>query len=319
MPSKEQMERILFHKMRRSNGEPIKTSYQQKDILVSEDPFFEDFANLGAVLSSGPGGVASGLQQLEEALVKNIGGVWVFSDKKQGAISYFQKRKASSAVGKNDNFQKLLTRALDSFEGSHGFVVSAKLPIFAGFVYGKVFQETIKNRMHFKDVGAGESHGEFTHRIQWYIAVTSGALVTVDQHKAGEVYGAIHRWLNKAPGDGGPLLQLWNYLFDMQKSLLSDDEVLEEHDFRSPENLNTWLTGEIGFQTYPLLSSFLKARKEKRKQYMLETYFHKKLGPEKGAEAFKSWQADQSTLRPSARIVYNEKQEASYSPHVSKT
>lgn len=318
MPNFDEMRSLLQNKMKKSTGEAITTDFEGKQITLAQDPYLKDYANLGAFLSmpeTRPR-IKNALAELEADMVQQIGGIWLWSDKKSSAVSHFQKQQ-EARIAKNSDFSKLLTKALDAFERTHGFVVPQKLPVFAGFVYGNVFKDTIKNRMHFKDVGAGEKHGEFTHRIQWYALVKAGALVSVDKEEAGLVYGAIHRWLNKAPGGGGPLLQLWNYMFDMQKSLLGEGETLDDDDFRSPENLNLWLTGEADPDFCPLLRSFLRARRTKRQDYGIEAYFKKKLGPVQGQQAFEAWQMSGARKEnPSARIVYDSKRVPSYSPKV---
>jgi len=323
MPGFDDMKALLLKKMKKSTGEAITTDLAGKQITLNEDPYFKDFANMGAFLSM-PGTrpqIKNALLELEADMVGQIGGIWIMSDKKTSAVGHFKKqqdaRLAKTPAPVDSDFSKLLTKSLDAFERAHGFVVPAKLPIFAGFVYGNVFKDTIKNRMHFKDVGAGEKHGEFTHRIQWYALVKAGALVSVDKKDAGLVYGAIHRWLNKAPGGGGQLLQMWNYMFDMQKSLVGEGEVLDDDDFRSPENLNVWLTGEADPDFCPLLRSFLRTRRSKRQDYSIESYFTKKLGRVEGPRAFEAWQMGGATKEnPSARIVYDGRRVPSYSPKV---
>lgn len=323
MPNFDEMKSLLLNRMKKGTGEAITTEYQGRQITLNQDPYFSDYANLGAFLSTpaNRARIRNALAELESDMVAQIGGTWWWSDPKRKATDHFQKQKQAH-VGKQPapvdaDFRKLLTKALDDFERKHGFVVPEKPPVFAGFVFGNVFKDTIKNRMHFKDVGAGVKHGEFSHRIQWYAAVKAGALVSVDKEDAGSVYGAIHRWLNKSPGGAGRLLHLWDYLFDMQKSLLIEGETLDDDDFRSPENLNTWLTGDAEPDFCPLLRSFLRARRQKREDYGIESYFKKKLGPEEGKRAFDAWQeSTRRNERPSARLVYGGGRAATYSPHV---
>ncbi len=324
MPNFNEMKSLLLRKMRRGTGESLTTDFNGNKITLDKDPYFFDYANMGATLSTPASrpAIRTALQGLEEDMLNQIGGIWLWSNKKTSAVEHFkQKRTAfddkTGRLPSNSDFSKLLTRSLDAFEKAHGFVVPEKLPIFAGFVYGGVFKDTIKNRMHFKDVGAGSKHGEFTHRIQWYALVKAGALVSVDKNEAGLVYGSIHRWLNKSAGEGLPLLQLWNYLFDMQKSLLGEGEALDDSDFRSPENFNTWLTGDAEPDFCPLLRSFLRMRMSKRQDYGVEAYFKKKLGAVAGALAFNAWQIGFAKKEnPSARIVYDERRVGAYVPKV---
>jgi hypothetical protein len=324
MPAFTEMKNLLLNKMKDKDGVPLTTDLNGNTITLSQDPYLNDYANLGAFLSTPDSRVRlkNALQELEADMVRQIGGIWIWSDKQESAVQHFKAQEKAFTARKepapqNTDFEKLLTRSLDDFERKHGFVVPEKLPIFAGFVFGNVFKDTIKSRMHFKDVGAGEKHGEFTHRIQWYVAVKGGALVNVDKEEAGLVYGAIHRWLNKQSGrPGSRLLQLWDYIFDMNGTLLGNGEALPDDDFRSPENFNVWLTGAADPTFCPLLRGSLRARREKRKVFSMEDYFVKKLGPVEGRKAFESWQTGVKE-RPSARIVYNDKRVPSYAPKVT--
>jgi len=326
MPNFDEMRSLLVNKMKDSGGTKLTTDLDGKQITLDQDPYFKDYANLGAFLSTPTTRpfLKKALLVLEDDMVKQIGGWWPISDKKAAAKTHFDKQRGAFAdksgstnVAADSNFKGLLSNALNEFERTHGFTVPAKLPIFAGFVFGNVFKDTIKNRMHFKDVGAGEKHGEYTHRIQWYMAVKAGALVSEPPERAGIVYGAIHRWLNKSQGKNLPLLQLWNYIFDMQKSLLTRGETLEDDDFRSPENLNGWLTGDADPDFCPLLRSFLRTRRTKRQSYMIDGYFKKKLGDVQGVRAYDAWLLSQAQKEnPSARIVYDEQRVGSYKPKV---
>ncbi|MEM7685636.1 MAG: LirA/MavJ family T4SS effector [Pseudomonadota bacterium] len=320
MPSQYEMTKILKAVMTNGDGSPITTDYLGNQITIENDPHFIDFSSLGAFLShpSFLSEIRDSLKMLEAAMTDEIGGRWIFSNKHTSAIQYFQKNTNRSA--KSMNFHKLLTKALGKFEGVHGFTVPDKLPTFAGFVYGNVFKETIGNGMHFKDIGAGQTHGEFTHRIQWYAAVNAGALQTVEKNEAGRVYKAIARWLNKrrttAEGARGPLIQLWTYLFDMNATSADEGGGLEVSDLRSPENFHNWLTGGADPDFCPLLRAFLRNRKEKRGAYMIEDYFKKKFGAKRGAEVFEAFNdGTAKNERPSARIVFKEGKAPVYAPN----
>lgn len=325
MPTYTEMRSILQDRMKDHLGAPLKSDLNGRQIAVEEDPFFKDWANIGAFLSEPAWRpkLRTALQELENDMLARIGGLWLFSDRKNSAVSHFGRQAAAYQQNKppppsDPNFGKLLTRALDDFERKHGFVVPEKLPVFVAFVFGGVFKDTIKSRMHFKDVGAGPNHGEFTHRIQWYALTRGGALISVDKENAGDVYSAIHRWLNKNPGGGGQLLQLWNYVFDMQPRLVGPGDRLDGTDFRSPENLNLWLTGDEEPDFCPLLRSFLRARMNKRQRVVgVDQYFKKKLGAQEGQKAYDAWLlATSSNQRPSARIVYDGGKVGRYAPTV---
>ncbi len=64
----------------------------------------------------------------------------------------------------------MLDEMLTSFEVRCGF--SPERPILVGFASADDFKDLTKAGQQFHDVGAGPLHGEFTHRIQWFIAMS---------------------------------------------------------------------------------------------------------------------------------------------------
>lgn len=306
MPTIDEMKDLFRAELSNGKGALMTAKLSGVDITIETDPYFEDFARIGAFLSlpiHRPA-IIEALRELESAMVKEIGGWWVLNDKGQAAIKYFEDKSAAlkneKKPKKDTDFRKLMTKALSEFERTHSFVVPEKPPVFAGFVFGNVFKETIKARMHFKDVGAGARHGEYTHRIQWYVLTKAGALVTVDPRDAGYVYGGIHRWLNRVRPDRQSLIQLWNYMFDMAV------DAVDETDFRSPERFNEWLTGQADENVCPLLRGFLRSRQTKRQSYNMEAYLAKKLGKVEAENAMRVLLEDTvAQKRPSSRVVYD--------------
>jgi hypothetical protein len=85
---------------------------------------------------------------------------------------------------------------LDEFEKGHGFVVvGERLPNFVGFVYGNVFKNALEQGEHWKDVGAGKDHGKYSHRLQWYLVISAGAIKSVDPNGEVIVCKSIAKWL----------------------------------------------------------------------------------------------------------------------------
>jgi hypothetical protein len=64
---------------------------------------------------------------------------------------------------------EVLDKVLRSYEQACG--ISGKLAVLVGFASADDFRTLTTGGQHFQDVGAGATHGEFTHRIQWFIAM----------------------------------------------------------------------------------------------------------------------------------------------------
>lgn len=318
MPNIDDMKDLFRIELSDGKGALMTSDLNGVNITIEGDPYFEDFARIGAFLSlpDHRPAIIEALRGLEDAMVEEIRGVWIFSDKKSSAIEYFESKTAAlndkKAPKRDSDFQKLLTKSLSKFERAHSFVVPDKPPVFAGFVFGNVFKETVKARMHFKDVGAGARHGEYTHRIQWYVLTKAGALTSVNPSDAGHVYGGIHRWLNKRRSDRQQLIQLWNYMFDMAA------DAVDETDFRSPERFNDWLTGPADENVCPLLRGFLRSRRTKRQEYNMGEYLIKKLGRADAENAMQVLMTGPLEKKnPSGRVVYDGKAGA-FEPYARK-
>ena len=114
----------------------------------------------------------------------------------------------------------LLDEVLAGYEQRCGF--SAQRPVLVGFASADDFKTLTKAGQHFHDVGARAGHGEFSHRIQWFIvmsAVTNGRFDGSAQepyrHTPRELYEASMSEdfavkANSASGRG----YMWDWVFD---------------------------------------------------------------------------------------------------------
>ncbi len=64
--------------------------------------------------------------------------------------------------------KKILTEELQSCEAKYGFT---QAPTYWKVLSAETFGQFSQMGALFKDVGAGFQHGDFTHRIQWYVAL----------------------------------------------------------------------------------------------------------------------------------------------------
>ncbi|CAB3791582.1 hypothetical protein LMG28688_03332 [Paraburkholderia caffeinitolerans] len=289
--------------------------------LLSQSPHFNDYLRIGHYLSYGPRAPISGEPVIRNALIKldedMTQRINKYYSAKSRAIDYFQKQeaayKAKAPPEKDSDYSKLLTASLDEFERAHGFmVVGERLPNYAGFVFGNVFKESLALKQHWKDVGAGEKHGEYTHRLQWYILIRAGAIKTVPVNQEATIFASI------APWQKGRTCNLWTFLLDL---LVTDTSIGNDAlDFRSPENLNMWLVGDSSPEFCPVLRAFLRARMAKRKSlYNMRDYLVKKLKKsEKEVDEIMTFMQTESmeNRNASARIAFPKGANPKFDPYV---
>jgi hypothetical protein len=291
---------------------------------IEQSPHFEDYVNIGVCLSQGPRAPENktALLKLEEAMINRIK---KSVDQAKGAQAHFQEiekhytEKKETPVPKDKDYSKLLSGSLDEFERQHGFVVvGERLPNYVGFIGGKVFAEALSQGYHWKDVGAEEVHGEYTHRLQWYLVISAGAIKTVSPNQEVKVYKSIAEWQIVRKNK-----HLWIRLFDLN----SWDTTIngDKEDFRCPENLNGWLTGTEAPEFCPVLRSFLRARMAKRAATFgalnPEPYLKKKLGwSEEDIRWYQSWvqTEERQKKRPSLRIIFPQGEKPVLSPYVNE-
>jgi hypothetical protein len=164
-------------------------------------------------------------------------------------------------------YRKLLSSVLYAWERDNGFThdTGGKVDILVGNV-GKSFNEQLKAGRAFKDIGAGAEHGEFTHRIQWFI-VGEGLMIP----NAGELYRHVAKWISREKlerGSSGAYKRyLWEFLFDRDGIPSNAASVyfqcVDKSDFRAPSNLNRYLT-ESPTAPFEILRQCLKDRRDKR-------------------------------------------------------
>ena len=204
-----------------------------------------------------------------------------------------------------DDSHKRFGEFLNEFERTQGFNRAAtedegRQPAIGGqedqnadaaatllnFVQPQSFlDDLIKRGYQWNDPGAGVGHGEFTHRIQWYLIakeIEAGGIDTHGLHLVDDVYkGLATPGILSREGVGQ---SLWDVLVDRQKkpgssgaaeasvwpeTMYSDDDAQTPgigNSARSPEFLNTWMISR-----FPNLGKFIKeqtkAREKQEDQY----------------------------------------------------
>ena len=72
-------------------------------------------------------------------------------------------------IDKHGTTKKALTTVLSKREMEYG--LGGSVPIYAGILSAAAFQKVAREGRLFKDTGVTPTHGEYTHRIQWYIVL----------------------------------------------------------------------------------------------------------------------------------------------------
>lgn len=208
---------------------------------------WDDYVKIGVFLSQGYKSImANALQTLENAIRSKILGSESFNPSEQG--------------------QDVLRACFRELEGTDGFVTPARAPAYVGFVTHTPFMDALKQRMHWEDIGAGPSHGRYTHRVQWYAIKKAGIL---GEKASGDVFAALGED-NKFSVPRGNLpaqysrelgetltgTALWDIICDRIMGKTNCEPESDE-DFRSPEKMNTWIQQNGKDSGMPLLGTIL--------------------------------------------------------------
>jgi hypothetical protein len=174
------------------------------------------------------------------------------------------------------NYSHLLSDELASVENASGFTTVAagmlgsgkKVDVMVSNLDSATFLKEVGMKRHWKDPGAPPDHGDFTHRIQWYLITKAGFLT----HPVGDVFAETSKYTKTIRG--GVVISVWFCLVDRSETN-TDYGTKDSTDFRCPEHLNKWLIAQIN--NFPLLSSFLDNRRKKRMDYNVQDYLAAKL------------------------------------------
>lgn len=253
------------------------------------DEYLDDFGRIGEFLSQ-QDKVKVGVKVLEDNLIARLqrrlsASGELSDDNLKAAQSYFitsafraagTRRPRSQAY---ENYSHLLSEELSAGEIESGLAVDApsllvsqnsqnKVDVMVGFVAAKTFLEQVAKGRHWKDPGAKPDHGDYTHRIQWYLITKQLKL----KHPAGVVFAATGKYSAKLDGIE---MSVFTFLVDRYQRGSGAPSGKDSTDFRCPEYLNRWIISQgIAF---PLLSSILAGRRQKRLNYDVRDYLAAKL------------------------------------------
>jgi hypothetical protein len=244
---------------------------------IEKAAYFQDYVKISAALGSGMKSkeMLAGLKALETAMIDRIVANYKAEPSSRDELAnnarkHWNARRATywkeypKKPNKEENLSHVLTATLEQHERDDGFQqLGAKVPVYADVVDSGAFIQALKDRRHWKDVGAGKGHGEFTHRIQWYL-LSSGGVVPQQDKRPAAVFSTLgdYRRGNK---------YLWDDLCDRPLDPNNDNE------WRAPAGLNNWLTSPTGEGICPVLSTFVRFRFDKR-ELVPSAYIVRKLG-----------------------------------------
>ena len=175
--------------------------------------------------------------------------------------------------------KKLFTKEMTAFEQGKYPESDLRNPenpkahLINNFLETEAFRKLITEGVPMKDVGAAGGHGEFTHRLQWYLIGTSGIVAPRELFELYKLVGTTPYMGGKVEEDKQGQRSLWDAVVDRDEK--TADFVpwkVEEWkkkgevtlDARSPTNLNQYIIE--GLQKCPLLSAMFAARATKRKK-----------------------------------------------------
>lgn len=266
--------------------------------------FLNDWLQVQLLLGNGPAKVDWHLIELNAAMEILVpqGPATPIDDRvaraKEYAASWKGRQDGTSA--KNNAYSHLLARVLTEAEKRNGFslqgpgwfekargVKTPDVPYMVSVVSAQVFDTQLLNAQHWKDVGVSSRHGEFTHRIQWYVICRAGIVAAAKLMQKLADFGPKQDLLASAA---------WDALVDRAKSDEKQSalfKAVDTNDFRCPEYFNDYLTSPNNRHKFPLLHAFLKARKEKRDtSFYLPDYIAKKVYGKNFATLTAAQQAD---------------------------
>lgn len=245
--------------------------------------YLDDYAKIGAYLTDELA-CTSHLSRLNSLLVpvakqeKMQKTVFGFDQNKMKTEKFVSPHDPDSK-GEIVKHHKILTSFFANWEDLNGFnkggnhegvALPPRAAELVDFVAADDFRKyLLKHGYHWKDAAVGASHGEFTHRLHWYIIVE-------ENHRRDD------KWLSnkpidlfkelaetwtfnpKMPDPFGPKNSIWDKIVDNSGSV---EKSTRSNGFRCPENLHKFLKSKSSRDRDDLwvLASLIWGRAEKRR------------------------------------------------------
>lgn len=244
--------------------------------------FLESCVKVSVFLADTPR-VTEHLKRLELQLQQQAGNAL------DQVIKHYRDRAAAlTTVVLEDNLRHLLARELTKLEIHHGFntfscLGKERVQSYVKFVAPDAFRAQLKLGRHWKDPGVPGEHGEYTHRIQWYLLTDA---------IAGQILAPVELFMRIGaivdPNPGNSPSGLWDALFDRNDGAASTSFKVQKDitDCRCPESLTRFIVNDQNAGQWPLLHWYIKARLYKRKVSPLNDFWGAKRYVDKKVKAF---------------------------------
>jgi hypothetical protein len=184
-------------------------------------------------------------------------------DRANGFQSFYDRNTDFGSIDpsrkKKSIFKGILTAVLRETEIANGFGEVS----YAWGIGADPFLSNLRARRPFKDYSANETgHGEYTHRIQWWIVCN---YILPRSHRNAELYAQCANISCEFETDvGRKRVYIWDYLFDNAQNTTGVTQIIAKG--TSPLNVFAWCKDE----SYPLLSTFLKYRVAKATSFTVD-------------------------------------------------
>ena len=179
---------------------------------------------------------------------------------KSGYAEYFKEGQdfsleAAPARKKETSYKGILTTVLKETEKENGFAKAS----YAWGVGAAAFLDNLRARRPFKDYSASvANHGEYTHRIQWWI-VLNRLLVKSPNNAA--YFEECAKWYCELEDQENRKVYLWDLLFDSAVNTTGESE--NDAHGRSP----IYVFQKCRADSSSLLGAFLNYRVEKARDF----------------------------------------------------
>ena len=207
-------------------GYKDKSLVKTKDGVVKHHKILTDFFALfeaRAGFNRGMSHVEGQKFEPDQTLIQSI----------EGELNYYKSIKAKGAEG----LAQAKTRELEFAKKP---VLPAHPLTLTGGVNAEYFRRyLLKHGYHWKDAGLGSSHGEFTHRLHWFMIVTwyeKGLLKFKGIDRPVDIFKKLAEPCCVGKGDNE---SVWDRIVDLNNG---DDK--SKGTFRKPETLHSFLCDE---------------------------------------------------------------------------
>lgn len=197
-------------------------------------------------------------------------------------VKEFQRwRETAEGKGYAVKFGGVLQRVLQKQEDRFGFngaefedegapapvekiKTPGKTPVLTGFVKSADFSKyLLQQKRHWKDPGARLTHGEFTHRLQWWIVMqeqlTNGKYAV--RGDLGKRFAQLVKYAYYPNGVKGAADDKGRNMWDMLFDCFTNAPPKSSDSYRTPDNLHDKVMGGVGGST---LRAIIVSRNNKR-------------------------------------------------------